>query len=116
MSSITSRARRPTNATASPTKLLIEHVSGWAQERGNRTFHLAGSLRRDDPLIHFKRGFSPLRHTAASWRLIADSEAYGRLVERWALLNGSTSSPDGDGASFFPAYRLQLEAALDNDG
>jgi hypothetical protein len=93
----------PDHASASPTKLLIEHASTWARERGNGTFHLAGSLRHDDPLIHFKRGFSPLRHPVASWRLIADPVMYRRLVERWETLRGS--SPPGDETGFFPAYR-----------
>jgi CelD/BcsL family acetyltransferase involved in cellulose biosynthesis len=101
------------HATASPTKLLIEHAGRWARERGNRTFHLAGSLRHDDPLIHFKRGFSPLRHPVASWRLIADPVMYRRLVERWETLGGSLA-PGGEDAGFFPAYRRPFETTLDD--
>ncbi len=70
------------HVAASPTKLLIEEVGRWARDRGNRVFHLAGSLRHDDALIHFKRGFSPLRHPVASWRVVADPGVYERLVDR----------------------------------
>lgn len=96
------------HTNASPTKLLIEHASRWARQRGNRTFHLAGSLHHDDALIHFKRGFSPLRHPVASWRVLADPDAYRRLVERRGALAGSSATPDGVGVEFFPAYRAPL--------
>lgn len=93
---------------ASPTKLLIEEASRWARERGNRVFHLAGSLRPDDSLIQFKRGFSPLRHRVASWRLVADPEAYALLVDRWTQLR--TQLPAGDDGRFFPRYRMPTTA------
>lgn len=105
----------PDHVSASPTKLLIEHASRWARERGNRVFHLAGSLRQDDPLIHFKRGFSPLRHPVASWRLIADPDAHGRLMERWAHLNGSSAAQGGDDAGFFPGYRRPAKAVSEDN-
>jgi hypothetical protein len=93
----------PAHVEASPTKLLIEDASRWARERGNRVLHLAGSLRHDDSLIHFKRGFSPLRHPVASWRLVADPAAYALLVDRSERLR--TQRPVADDASFFPRYR-----------
>ena len=95
----------PNHVAASPTKLLIEQASRWARERGNRVFHLGGSLRHDDSLIHFKQGFSPLRHPVVSWRLVADPGANGRLVERWAHLGGSLAAHGGDEAGVFPGYR-----------
>jgi len=95
----------PEHVAASPTKLLIEQASRWARERGNRVFHLGGSLRRDDSLIHFKQGFSPLRHSVVSWRLVADPDANGRLVERWAHLGGPSAAHGGDESGFFPGYR-----------
>jgi len=94
------------HVAASPTKLLIEQASRWARDRGNRVFHLAGSLRNDDALIHFKRGFSPLRHPVASWRVVADPSAHARLVERWRRSTEVPGTPGEDGnADFFPAYR-----------
>ena len=98
----------PAHVAASPTKLLIEQASRWARERGNRVFHLAGSLRHDDPLIHFKRGFSPLRHPVVSWRLVADPDAYERLIERSGRLSGSAVAEGGEDAAYFPAYRRPI--------
>jgi hypothetical protein len=51
----------------------------------------------------FKRGFSPLRHPVASWRLVADPAAYALLVDRSERLR--TQRPAADDASFFPRYR-----------
>ncbi len=93
------------HVAASPTKLLIEQASRWARERGNRVLHLAGSLRHDDSLIHFKRGFSPLRHSVASWRLVADQDTHRRLMERWGRLHDPAMVQGGDPVGFFPGYR-----------
>jgi hypothetical protein len=101
-------ATAPAHATASPTKLLIEAASRWARERGNRVFHLAGSVRQDDALIHFKRGFSRLRHPVSTWRVVADRDAYMRLVAGWGH-RGAATTPEAD-AGFFPAYRQPLTA------
>jgi CelD/BcsL family acetyltransferase involved in cellulose biosynthesis len=98
----------PAHVHASPTKLLIEEASRWARERGNRVFHLAGSLDHDDSLIHFKRGFSPLRHPVASWWLVADPATYALLVDRSEQLR--TRQPVGDRGAFFPRYRLPTTA------
>lgn len=94
----------PTHRSASPTKILIEHASRWARERGNRAFHLAGSLRPDDPLIHFKRGFSRSTHAVLTWRLVTDPPVHDWLMDRWrhvALPSGLASADE----TFFPAYR-----------
>ena len=93
---------------ASPTKLLIDEVSRWARDRGNLVFHLAGSLRHDDALIHFKRGFSPLRHPVASWQVVADPAAYERLVGRRQEHLGPSPDHDSAGSGFFPEYRRPL--------
>ena len=101
---------------ASPTKLLIEEVGRWARDRGNRVFHLAGSLRHDDGLVHFKRGFSPWRHPVASWRLVADPGAYERLVDRRQEQAGPTAGRVGAGPDFFPEYRRpNSQAATANE-
>jgi CelD/BcsL family acetyltransferase involved in cellulose biosynthesis len=97
----------PAHVAASPTKLLIEAASRWARERGNRVFHLAGSLRQDDPLIHFKRGFSPLRHTVNSWRIVADRSVYQRLVDRSGRPGGRSGSDVAADSAFFPRYRRE---------
>ncbi len=107
-------ATSPDHVTASPTKLLIEEVRRWARNRGNRVFHLAGSLRHDDGLVHFKRGFSPLLHPVASWRVVADPRAYERLVARREEQAGPTESLGG-GPDFFPEYRRPNTRAATED-
>ena len=90
---------------ASPSKLLISFAASWAKARGNRTLHLTGSISPGDPLSQFKMGFSPLRHPACTWRLVADPIAYGELVERWEARAEATADPlEG----WFPAFRKPL--------
>jgi hypothetical protein len=94
-------ARR--HIVASPSKVLIDFARRWAKERGNRRFHLAGSLRRGDHLNHFKLGFSRDEHPMRSWRVIADRAAYDALTAR----RDAQPESHGDPAeSFFPAYRI----------
>ena len=97
----------PAHVDASPSKVLIDFVRRWAKERGDRVLHLAGSLRRDDPLIYFKLGFSPLLHPVSSMRLIAMPDAYRHLSQRRDRLAG-TEPADDAGDDFFPAYRRPL--------
>jgi lipid II:glycine glycyltransferase (peptidoglycan interpeptide bridge formation enzyme) len=87
---------------ASPSKLVINFATRWAKARGNRCFHLTGSLRKGDSLHEFKTGFSPIEHPVCSWRLVVDSAAYTMLVERWeAEHHSKADSPE----EYFPAYR-----------
>ncbi len=119
------------HVAASPSKLIIDFARQWAKERGNRVLHLAGSLRTGDPLSHFKAGFSPLRHTVSSWRVVADPAAYDALRERWQALAASATGAHnaeahhagahhaeahhagahhaGADDDFFPAYRRPLD-------
>lgn len=90
------------HVAASPSKLVVDFARRWAQERGNRVLHLAGTPQRGDSLRHFKVGFSPLLHPVHSWRLVADPSAYGLLVDRWQA--GARVAADPPEA-FFPAYR-----------
>jgi Acetyltransferase (GNAT) domain len=90
------------HVAASPSKLVIDFARRWAQERGNRSLHLAGASRRGDSLSHFKSGFSPLLHPVYSWRLVADTSAYGLLVDRWQGRAQVAADPP---EAFFPAYR-----------
>ncbi|MCW2503243.1 MAG: hypothetical protein JWO79_1527 [Actinomycetia bacterium] len=78
-----------------PSKLLIHEVGRWARERGNTAFHLGSGVGgRDNPLFHFKAGFSPLRHPFHTWRVIADPDRYRQLT-----------AATGDDGGYFPAYR-----------
>jgi hypothetical protein len=87
---------------ASPSKLLIDYARSWARDRGNRTFHLTGSLGPGDSLSQFKAGFSRDQHPVASWRLITDGGRYAALTRAWERRHGQPADPP-DG--FFPAYR-----------
>ena len=87
---------------ASPSKLLIDFARRWAKARGNRVFHLAGSLQPGDSLSHFKAGFSSLQSPVRSWRVITDQLAYDRVADRWHDENATAPDPTG---VYFPAYR-----------
>ena len=89
------------HVSASPSKLVVDFARWWARDRGDRILHLAGSLRRGDPLSHFKLGFSHVVHPVYSWRLVTDPFIYEELVCRSA----STAAPGRAADGFFPAYR-----------
>jgi hypothetical protein len=88
-------------AAFAPTKLMTHFMTGWARERGNRWLHLgAGNRTQDDALLHFKSGFSPVRHEFRTLRLVLDAEEYRRL----AFEHDPSADPariDG----YFPVYR-----------
>jgi hypothetical protein len=81
-----------------PTKLLLHEVRRWSTSRGERWFHLGGGLgAAADSLFRFKAGFSKLRRSFRTWRVIVDGDRYA------ALSGGTATAPDT--AGFFPAYR-----------
>jgi GNAT superfamily N-acetyltransferase len=84
-----------------PTKLMIHFVRGWAKDRGNLVLHLGGGVGGDsDSLLFFKSGFSSLRHTFATLRIVIDEGEYGRLLEaRDPLIDPAVRS------GYFPLYR-----------
>jgi hypothetical protein len=89
-----------------PMKLLIDDVRLWGAARGLKTFHLGGGAtpRADDPLLHFKMGFSTRVHEFAVWRWVLFPEVYRRLCEDTACLNEAQGlRPAVPG--FFPEYR-----------
>ena len=88
-------------AKFAPTKRMTHFMTGWAKGRGNRWLHLgAGNREPDDALLHFKSGFSPLRHRFRTLRVILDEAEYRRLaVERDPCCDPTRL--DG----YFPAYR-----------
>lgn len=85
-----------------PTKLLIDDAARWARDRGNRWLFLGGGLgAADDALLHFKAGFSPLRRSFRTLRMVVDEPRYRAL-----LPVGSTGAPLVTDR-FFPAYRAR---------
>ncbi len=53
-------------------------------------------------MLHFKGGFSKLRSTFHTWRLIVDDGAYRELVAQ----KQAQSAWDAPTNGFFPAYRM----------
>jgi hypothetical protein len=93
------------------TKVLIDHVRRWATERGDRALHLGGGLssRADDPLFHFKAGFSERRHPFHTLRVVVDEQAYDDLVRSRGPGSSDEDGRDGP-AGYFPAYRNPTDA------
>jgi hypothetical protein len=85
---------------ASPSKLIIDFARRWARERGDEVLHLAGSLRRGDPLGRFKLGFSRDAHPVFSWRLVTDPAACDAL----SAAQGRLAAPGAE-TGYFPPYR-----------
>lgn len=82
-------------------ELLYDEVRRWCKERGAEVFHLGGGKGGcNDSLFTYKAGFSPSRHPFHTWRVVADHQAYERLVRE--------RRPDADPADLtttFPSYR-----------
>jgi ribosomal protein S18 acetylase RimI-like enzyme len=84
-----------------PTKLMMHFVRGWAKDRANQVLHLGGGVGGDsDSLLQFKVGFSPLRHTFNTLRMVIDEGEYGRLVAA-----RDPQLDPGARSGFFPLYR-----------
>lgn len=82
------------------TKIMIDFIRTWAQERGNRVLHLGGGVgAKQDSLFEFKARFSPLRHDFYTWQTVFLPETYLDLETRRKAI---TPPPQGD---FFPIYR-----------
>jgi len=85
-------------------KLLIHYARQWAKERRNDVLHLGGGVgAAHDSLLHFKSGFSKLRSTFHTWRLIVDEKAYCELV---AQNRAQAAVIDESANGFFPEYRI----------
>jgi len=92
----------------SPLKVLLDDVRRWAQERGDRVFHLGGGRSaKDDSLLAFKTRFSPRRHDFYVGRWVLDPTAYAALQDqRSAYADRAGLVPDQE--EFFPSYRTHL--------
>ncbi|HEU4423560.1 MAG TPA: GNAT family N-acetyltransferase [Pilimelia sp.] len=96
-----------------PSKLLIDDVRRWASARGNTALHLGSGVGgRNNPLFHFKAGFSDARHEFHTWRIVLDPDEYGRLTvtrnpqAASVSANGNANANgNGNGNGYFPAYR-----------
>ena len=89
----------------SPFHLCLYHAMLWGKSRGNRWLHLGGGVGgENDPLFQFKAGFSDVRFTYQTARLVLNEERYGHLIEAAAVEQHSTPAELLD-SNFFPAYR-----------
>lgn len=90
-------ATRTRHRDTQPMKAVMHRSIRWAQQRGNRVFHLGGGLGgRADSLLHFKSGFSDLTFPFHTWRVVTAPAVYQALAAR---------APSADDPLFFPAYR-----------
>lgn len=86
-----------------PTKLLLDRAIDWANERGNRTFHLGGGLGgHEDSLFRFKSGFSRQLQPYFTARIVINEPRYVALVEEWRAASGDGAQ---SATGFFPQYR-----------
>jgi hypothetical protein len=100
-----------------PMKLLVDEVRLWATHRGQQFFHLGGgaNAKPDDPLLHFKVGFSDRTHEFAVWRWILAPEVYADLCaekELWNEAHGMQEASPG----YFPRYRAPTAPSLTPSG
>jgi len=88
-----------------PTKLLLDTVRLWANERGACVFHLGGGVgSQEGSLSQFKAGFSDQRHEFAIWHWMLLPDIYEPLCQekaQWNKRNGLKPVS----AEYFPAYR-----------
>lgn len=89
-----------------PTKVLLDRAIAWANERGNRTFHLGGGLGgQEDSLFRFKSGFSKQQQPFFTARIIINERRYKALIEEWEEASGQ---PAQSVTGFFPQYRRPI--------
>ncbi len=89
----------------SPSSLETDYARYWAHQRGNQFLHLGSGVGASkDSVFNFKAGFSKLRHSFYTLRLIVSEQKYRYLVEMKAK---SLNVPVEDllDSKFFPAYR-----------
>jgi Acetyltransferase (GNAT) domain len=89
-----------------PAKLLLDDTRVWANDRNLKVLHLGGgaTLQPDDPLFHFKLGFSNHTHDFTVWRWVLLDNVYRQLCAEkscWNEQNGLAVAHAG----FFPEYR-----------
>jgi carbamoyl-phosphate synthase large subunit len=94
----------------SPLKVLLDDVRRWAQERGDRVFHLGGGRSgKDDSLLAFKGRFSPRRHEFYIGKWVLEPRVYRELCDQrdaYVQKAGLVSEDD----DFFPRYRTHLSS------
>lgn len=94
----------------SPARVMIDHMRRWATANGISKFHLGGGLgAAQDSLFEFKAGFSPLRATFRTWRLISSPELYSMACAEAERRGGGSLT----GVTMFPPYRFVENTGTD---
>ena len=89
----------------SPSILEIDTMRWWAKEQGYQYLHLGGGVGgSEDSVYQFKAGFSKLRHSFSTLRLVIDQNKYDFLVNLKAKIKNIRVA-DLKKSNFFPAYR-----------
>lgn len=97
---------RDSHLELAPSKMLVDTVRIWGQERGDRFLHLGGGFTSnpEDSLFQFKLGFSGDTWEFRTWQWVVNPDANALLVDRarqWRAESGLPPAP----ADFFPEYR-----------
>ena len=88
-------------------KAMMIFVRDWARAEGRKVFHLGGGVGAGaDGVRRFKEGFSPLRKTFCSWRLILDRSGYRAALDGWRRSGGVETA---ESTAYFPEYRRPLD-------
>lgn len=89
-----------------PMKLLVDEVRLWATEQRVPLLHLGGgaTAKPDDPLLHFKLGFSSRTHEFAVWRWVLCADVYERFCEAKSQWNEHHYLQKAI-SNYFPDYR-----------
>ena len=88
----------------SPSFLQIDTMRWWAKEQGYKYLHLGGGVGcSNDGVYQFKAGFSNLKNSFYTLRLIIDQDKYDYLINLKAQSNKITVAKLKD-SNFFPTY------------
>jgi len=97
---------------AAPIKLTLDYLWRWAKGMGYDVLHLGGGVGgSSDSLFAFKAGFSDLRASFYTFRMILDGDNYALLTR---LQNEQNATTESNARAFFPEYRRP--AAVKNSG
>lgn len=86
-----------------PAKLIIDFMRRVGQDEGFKWLHLGGGVgAAADPLLHFKVGFSELRGTYRTMRIVIDEKRYVLLRDAHRQ---AAEFEAAEAADYFPIYR-----------
>ncbi len=85
-----------------PSKIIFDFMTSWGIEKKIKKLHLGGGFGgENDSLFNFKCGFSPLRKSFYTYRMIFDEEKYDYLAKS----KTETLDRKSRYLGYFPLYR-----------